>query len=66
MKRGLLMLAAVLLSLGQLSAREVADSMRIYYRQGYRYVEPLFRSNEAELTKFLETASEAQKAGRRT
>ena len=58
------MLAAVLLSLGQLSAREVADSMRIYYRQGYRYVEPQFRSNEAELTKFLETASEAQKAGR--
>lgn len=46
---------AGMLSLGTLQAQEAwqaVDSIRIFYRQGHRYVDPSFRENRAILNHF--------------
>lgn len=55
MKKGLFILIAGMLSLGTLQAQEAwqaVDSIRIFYRQGHRYVDPSFRENRAILNHF--------------
>ena len=45
-------------------AGQGADSVRIYYRAGYRYVEPGFRDNRAALKRLIRNIGEAHSAGR--
>lgn len=45
-------------------AGQGADSVRIYYRAGYRYVEPGFRDNRAALERLVRDIGEARSAGR--
>ena len=45
-------------------AGQGADSVRIYYRAGYRYVEPGFRDNRAALDRLVRYIGEARSAGR--
>lgn len=40
-------------------AGQRADSVRIYYRTGYRYVEPLYRDNGMQLARFTESVRRA-------
>ena len=44
-------------------AGQRADSVRIYYRTGYRYVEPLYRDNGMQLARFTESVSRALRDG---
>nr|WP_310783115.1 DUF3575 domain-containing protein [uncultured Alistipes sp.] len=44
-------------------AGQGADSVRIYYRTGYRYVEPAYRDNSMQLARFTESARRALRAG---
>lgn len=44
-------------------AQVLADSACIYYRAGYRYVEPGYRNNRAELDRFTETVRQALRNG---
>ena len=45
-------------------AGQGVDSVRIYYRAGYRYVEPGFRDNRAALDRLVRYIGEARSAGR--
>ena len=45
-------------------AGQGADSVRNYYRAGYRYVEPGFRDNRAALDRLVRYIGEARSAGR--
>lgn len=42
------------------SGLQVADSLIIFYRAGYRYVDPAFRNNGQRLTHFLQSVRKAQ------
>ena len=44
-------------------AGQRADSVRIYYRTGYRYVEPLYRDNGMQLARFTESVRRALRDG---
>ena len=44
-------------------AGQRADSVRIYYRTGYRYVEPLYRDNGMQLAHFTESVRRALRDG---
>lgn len=63
MKKVLLTMVAAFLSAVFACAGETSDSLRIYYRQGYRYVEPEFRDNAAELERFIHAAAGAEDEG---
>lgn len=55
MKRGLFILIAGILSVGTLQAQDkwqAVDSIRIFYRQGHRYVDPSYRENRVALNRF--------------
>lgn len=41
-----------------------ADSLRLYYPAGYRYVVPSYRNNATELNRFIESVKEADRNGR--
>lgn len=41
-----------------------SDSARIYYRQGYRHVDPRYRDNRTELDRFIRLLREEYTAGR--
>lgn len=45
-------------------AQEAVDSMRIYYRTGYRYVEPEYKNNRAELERFIKAIKDVFNSGR--
>ena len=47
-------------------AGQGADSVRIYYRAGYRYVEPGFRDNRAALDRLVRYIGEARSGPPRT
>lgn len=44
-------------------AGQRADSVRIYYRTGYRYVEPAYRDNGTQLARFTESVRRALREG---
>ena len=64
MKKGLFLLISSLLLIGSLHAQTAVDSVRIYYRLGYRYVEPAFRNNKVELNRFIQAVKEAEQSGK--
>lgn len=64
MRKLLLIFLSCISALGAISAQEATDSIRIYYRQGYRYVESSYRGNKAELDRFVALISEAREQGR--
>ena len=53
MKKILFFLFAAVLAAGGVEAQEAADSMKIFYRRGYRNVDLSFRDKRAQLALFL-------------
>ena len=53
MKKILFFLFTCALTIGSVQAQEAADSIKIYYRRGYRNVDPSFRDNRSQLEYFL-------------
>ena len=53
MKKILFFLFAAVLAAGGVEAQEAADSMKIFYRRGYRNVDLSFRDNRAQMERFL-------------
>ena len=64
MKTILFFLLAGTLTLGSVQAQEAADSMKIYYRRGYRHVDPSFRNNRTQLERFFNSIDAALKKDR--
>lgn len=65
MKKILLILAMGLLSIGGLHSGEVAgDSIKVFFRHGYRYVEPGFRNNRAALDHFVQVLKDVKEQER--
>ena len=64
MKKILSFLLAGILFTGNIYSQEAVDSMKIFYRRGYRHVDLSFRDNRAQLTRFLATVEEALKNDR--
>ena len=64
MKKILFFLFASTLAIGSVQAQEAADSMKIYYRCGYRNVDPSFRNNRTQLKHFLNSIDAALKNDR--
>ncbi len=58
-----LLLLCVLCRAGEGHAQLPSDSMRIYYRQGHRDVDPSFGDNRAELDRFLHSVRHACESG---
>lgn len=56
-KAWLLMLC--LLGCGVAQAQQAADSLQIYYRQGYRYIDPALRDNGKKLDRFTKSIENA-------
>lgn len=56
-KAWLLMLC--LLGCGVAQAQQAADALQIYYRQGYRYIDPALRDNGKELDRFTKSIENA-------
>lgn len=52
MKKALLLIFVGLMGYLPIQAQEQADSMCIYYRAGYRYIDPNYRNNREELDRF--------------
>ena len=52
MKKALLLIFVGLMGYLPIQAQEQADSMCIYYRAGYRYIDPDYRNNREELDRF--------------
>lgn len=52
------------LAIGNVQAQEAADSMKVYYRRGYRDVDPSFRDNRIQLERFLLSIDTALKNDR--
>ena len=48
---------------GIVQAQEVRDSMRVYYRTGYRTVDTTFRDNRHELSHFIQSIKDAMGRG---
>lgn len=59
MKKILLFLLAGILFTGNGYSQEAVDSMKIFYRRGYRNVDLSFRDNRTQLNRFLGTVKEA-------
>ena len=53
LKKILFFLFTCALTIGSVQAQEAADSIKIYYRRGYRNVDPSFRDNRSQLEYFL-------------
>ena len=53
MKKILFFLFTCALTIGSVQAQEAADSIKIYYRRGFRNVDPSFRDNRSQLEYFL-------------
>ncbi len=53
MKKILFFLFTCALTIGSMQAQEAADSIKIYYRRGYRNIDPSFRDNRSQLECFL-------------
>lgn len=53
MKKILFFLFTCALTIESVQAQEAADSIKIYYRRGYRNVDPSFRDNRSQLEYFL-------------
>lgn len=49
---------------GSAQARPATDSVRFFYRRGYRTADPDFRDNRASLVRLLRAVQEAREAGR--
>lgn len=61
-----ILIAAGMLGFLHMEARELqhaADSMQIFYRRGYRYVDLSFRDNRTQLERFLKSTGKAMKDG---
>lgn len=61
MKKILFFLFAAVLAAGGVEAQEAADSMKIFYRRGYRNVDLSFRDNRAQMERFLNLTEAALK-----
>ena len=55
---------AAVLAAGGVEAQEAADSMKIFYRRGYRNVDLSFRDNRAQMERFLNLTEAALKNDR--
>ena len=64
MKKGLFILLLGLLSFGSAAAGEKTDSVRIFYRLGYRTIDPAYRDNAKQLERFLQAVKTVQDDGR--
>ena len=64
MKKILFFLFAAVLAAGGDEAQEAADSMKIFYRRGYRNVDLSFRDNRAQMERFLNLTEAALKNDR--
>lgn len=64
MKKILFFLFAAVLAAGGVEAQEAADSMKIFYRRGYRNVDLSFRDNRAQMERFLNLTEAALKNDR--
>ena len=64
MKKILLFLLAGILFTGNGYSQEAVDSMKIFYRRGYRHVDLSFRDNREQLNRFLGSVREALKNDR--
>ena len=62
MKKGIVIGFLIALA-GVVQAQEVTDSMRIYYRTGYRNVDTTFRDNRTELAHFIQSVKSAMERG---
>lgn len=63
MKRVLLLIIFGMLCSVPICAQEVADSVSLYYRVGYRFVDPDYRNNRAALAHFTEAIRKALEQG---
>lgn len=54
---------SIISGIGSAQSQTAADSMRIYYRQGHRIVDPQFGDNHSELDRFLASARRACRNG---
>lgn len=59
MRKILFFLLAGAFFIGDVHSQEAIDSMKIFYRRGYRYVDLSFRDNRAQLQRFLNSVEEA-------
>lgn len=64
MGKRLLLLITAFFAFSAVYAQEAVDSMRIYYRTGYRYVEPEYKNNRAELEHFIQAIKNVYGSGR--
>ena len=64
MKKILFLLFIGALAAESVQAQEAADSIKIYYRRGYRNVDPSFRDNRTQLDHFLNSIDAALKNDR--
>ena len=64
MKKILFFLFAAVLAAGGVEAQEAVDSMKIFYRRGYRNVDLSFRDNRAQMERFLNLTEAALKNDR--
>ena len=56
-----ILLFAAVLAAGGVEAQEAVDSMKIFYRRGYRNVDLSFRDNRAQMERFLNLTEAALK-----
>ena len=63
MKRYFHFLLAILSSFAMSAQAPAADSTKVYFRQGHRYVDPAFSSNAATLNGFVKSVKEARDQG---
>lgn len=63
MKRVLLLIFIGLFGVIPIHAQKIADSVCIYYRTGYRFVELNYRTNREELNRFTEAIRQAAETG---
>ena len=63
MKRLFLLFLSIIICGATVRAQHAVDSMRIFYRQGHRYVDPQFGGNRSELDRFLASVRRACRDG---
>ncbi len=59
MRKILFFLLAGAFFIGDVHSQEAVDSMKIFYRRGYRYVDLSFRDNRVQLERFFNSVEEA-------
>lgn len=59
MKKIVSLIVLCVMGTGILQAQEIADSMRIYYRRGYRNVDLTYRDNRSQLEHFITSVTDA-------